>query len=287
MRISGLFAVALLVGCTSVGNTTRDIAVQEARIGELQSEVEPLVAPLQTTKADVRVFASLEPIVGAIALLSGLPAAQRTMSFQSTATNGHFYDNSDLCDSYVESQGPRDFHASGELTSFKASTEGDGSLLFTAHADISGHVRVRWHFFGVRRFDCPPEGAMGGSVNAAFKTRLDLKIRAEFAMAPDGQSVSYQATISEPRRVAVTIRISVGPFGRLPLPTSFDVSGGPIAAGQFPLLVASGGKVVVSGDTRPREYGLTLKPIAFSSTRAGLVAEWISEVAIKTAPSRG
>lgn len=288
-----IFALALLSACApAVADTAADIAAQEARIAALRKEVEPLVAPLQTIKSDVRVFASFGPIVAAVAGLNGLPAAQRRVSLQSTAATGHFYENNDLCNSYVELQGPGDLHASGELTAFNAATQEDGSLLFTAHAATTGHVQAHWHFYGVRVRTlignaCPPGGGFGGSIGADFRKDLDFKIRVGFAMTPDGKTVSYQASVIEPRKVNVTVSLGVQRIGNVGFPTSFDVPGGAIASGQFPLLIANGGKFVVPGEKGPREYALTLKPASFAATKAGVAAEWTSAIDFKTpAPTR-
>ena len=164
-----IFIIVVLSACVlGIGSTKADIATQENRIEALRKEVEPLVAPLQSTKSDVRVFASFDPIVAAVAGLNAVPAAQRTVSFQSTGASGHFYDNNSLCNSYVELQGPGDLHAAGALTAFNATTQEDGSLLLTAHADTSGHVQAHWQFLGVRVSGpfgignvCPPGGGVG------------------------------------------------------------------------------------------------------------------------------
>src|SRR4051812_13074799 len=111
MKIELVCAFVLFnVGAPALADSAADIAAQEARIAALRKEVEPLVAPLQTIRSDVRVFASFEPIVAAVAHLNTLPAAQRTVSLQSTARTGHFYDNNDLCNSFAELQGPGDLH---------------------------------------------------------------------------------------------------------------------------------------------------------------------------------
>ena len=146
-----VLAFALLGICAlAVADTGADIAAEEARIATLSKEVQPLVTSLQTIKSDVRIFASFEPIVAAVAGLNGLPAAQRTVSLQSTTANGHFYDNNSLCNSYVELQGGGDLHAEGALTSFNAAPQENGSLLFAAHAATSGHVQAHWQFLGTK-----------------------------------------------------------------------------------------------------------------------------------------
>jgi hypothetical protein len=278
--------VLLTISLPVAADTSADIAAEEARISALRKEIEPLVMALQATKADIRVFVSLEPIIGAVAGLNSLPPAQRTVSFQSTGANGHFWENNDLCNSYVELQGPGDLHASGQLTSFNAAQQDDGSLSLSAHADTSGHLQAHWHFFGVRARGpfgwnvCPPGGGFGGSIGADFQKGLDFKVNIQFAMSSDGQALSYQASIAEPRRVDVTISFGLEHLGNVGFPTSFDVPGGAIGSRQFPLLIANGGRFTIPGDKQAREYVLTLKPDSFSSTRAGVTAQWMSDIAI-------
>jgi hypothetical protein len=292
--MKSLFALALLSAwALAVANTAMDIATQESRISVLRKEVEPLVAPLQSIKSDVRVFASFEPIVAAVAGLNALPAAQRTISLQSTAASGHFYENNGLCNSYVELQGPGELHAAGTLTAFNATTQEDGSLLFSAHADTSGHVLAHWQFLGVRVRGplgignvCPPGGGVGDNIGANFEKGLDFNIRVGFAMTADGQTVTYQASIINPRKVDVTIGLEVPkPIGTVGFPTSFEVPGGAIASGQFPLLIAAGGKVVLPGEKGPRTYALALKPVSFAVTKAGAAAEWNSVIDFETSAS--
>src|SRR5690348_14499238 len=102
-----VFALVLLgTSVLALGCARTDTATQTARVLALQKEVEPLVAPLQSTKSDVRVFASFDPIIAAVAGLNALPAEKRTVTFQSTGANGYFYYNNGLCNSFVELQGP-------------------------------------------------------------------------------------------------------------------------------------------------------------------------------------
>jgi hypothetical protein len=288
--LKAFLALALLgVLALAVDNTRTDIATQENRILALRKEVEPLVAPLQSTRSDVRVFASLEPIVAAVAGLNALPAGQRTVSLQSTGALGHFYDNNDLCNSYVELQGPGDLHGAGVLTAFNATAQEDGSLLFTAHADTSGHVQAHWQFLGVRVRPfgigggvCPPGGGVGGSIGAGFEKGLDFGVRIGFGMAPDGQTVSYQASIVNPRRIDITISVGIEHIGNVGLPTSFDLPGGAIASGKFPLMIAAGGNFVVPGAKGPRTYALALRPVSFAATKAAVAAEWNSVIDFNT-----
>ena len=278
---------ALALGC----NRT-DIPTQETRIVALQKEVEPLVAPLRSVKSDVRVFASFEPIVAAVAGLNALPAEQRTISLQSTGAFGHFYDNNSLCNSYVELQGPGDLHAAGALSAFNATTQEDGSLIFTAHADTSGHLQAHWQFLGVRVTGpfgignvCPPGGGVGGSIGANFDKGLDFSVGVGFALAADGQTLTYQASIINPRRVDVTIGLGLEHIGNVGIPVSFNVPGGAIASGQFPLLIAAGGKFVVPSQKGLRTYAIVLKPASFVVTKAGVAAEWNSMVDFSTPAS--
>ena len=284
------FALALLSICVlAIGCARTDTATQEARVLALQKEVEPLVAPLQSTKSDVRVFASFDPIIAAVAGLNALPPEKRTVSFQSTGANGHFYDNNSLCNSYVELQGPGDLHAAGALSAFSATTQEDGSLIFTAHADTHGHLQAHWQFLGVRVSGpfgignvCPPGGGVGGSIGANFEKGLDCSVRVGFAMAADGQTLTYQASIINPLRVDVTISAGFGNLGNLGIPVSFAMPGGAIASGQFPLLVAAGGKFVVPGEKGPRIYEIALKPVSFVARKGGAAAEWNSMIDFKT-----
>jgi len=290
-----VFALALLSACMlAVGCTTKDAATEADRILALQKEVEPLVAPLQSIKSDVRVFASFDPIVAAVAGLNALPAEKRTVSFQSTGANGHFYDNNDLCNSYVELQSAGDLHAAGVLSAFNATAQEDGSLILTAHADTSGHLQAHWQFLGVRvkpfgigGGTCPPGGGVGGSIGANFDKGLDVSVRVGFAMAADGQTLTYQASVVNPRRVDVTIALGIEHIGNIGIPVSFDMPGGAIASGQFPLLIAAGGKFVVPGEKGPRTYALALKPVSFTATKGGAAAEWNSAIDFNTsAPTR-
>ncbi len=290
-------ALALLSACMlNVGCTTKDIAkdtaTQAARLLALQKEVEPLAAPLQSIKSDVRVFASFDPIVAAVAGLNALPAEKRTVSFQSTGANGHFYDNNDLCNSYIELQSPGDLNAAGALSAFSATAQEDGSLILTAHADTSGHLQAHWQFLGVRvkpfgigGGTCPPGGGVGGSIGATFNKGLDVSLHVGFAMSSDGQTLTYQASIINPPTVDVTISAGFGNLGNLGIPVSFAMPGGAIASGQFPLLIAAGGKFVVPSEKGPRTYALALKPVSFVATKAGAVAEWNSVVDFNTSGS--
>ena len=287
-----VLAFALLSACMlDVGCTTKDTATEADRILALQKEVEPLVAPLQSIKSDVRVFASFDPIVAAVAGLNALPAEKRTVSFQSTGANGHFYDNNDLCNSYVELQSPGDLNAAGVLSAFSATAQEDGSLILTAHADTSGHLQAHWQFVGVRVKPLGlgggvcPGGGVGGSIGATFNKGLDVSLHVGFAMAADGQTLTYQASIINPPRVDVTISAKFGNLGDLGIPVSFAMPGGAIASGQFPLLIAAGGKFVVPSEKGPRTYALALKPVSFAATKAGAVAEWNSVVDFNTSAS--
>jgi hypothetical protein len=261
----------------------------------LQKEVEPLVAPLQTIKSDVRVFASFDPIVAAVAGLNALPAEKRTVTFQSTGANGYFYYNNGLCNSFVELQGPGDLHAAGALSAFNATTQDDGSIILTAHADTNGHLQAHWQFFGPRipgpfglgGGTCPYGGGNGGSIGANFDKGLDCSVRVGFAMAADGQTLTYQASIINPPRVDVTVSAGFGNLGSLGIPVSFAMPGGAIASGQFPLLIAAGGKFVVPSEKGPRTYALALTPVSFKATKGGAAAEWNSLISFNTsAPTR-
>ena len=287
-----VLAFALLSACMlDVGCTTKDTATDADRILALQKEVEPLVAPLQSIKSDVRVFASFDPIVAAVAGLNALPAEKRTVSFQSTGANGHFYDNNDLCNSYIELQGPGDLNAAGVLSAFSATAQEDGSLILTAHADTSGHLQAHWQFVGVRVKPLGlgggvcPGGGVGGSIGANFNKGLDVSLHVGFAMAADGQTLTYQASIINPPRVDVTISAEFGKLGNLGIPVSFAMPGGAIASGQFPLLIAAGGKFVVPSEKGPRTYALALKPVSFTATKKGAAAEWNSVIDFNTSAS--
>jgi hypothetical protein len=290
MRI--IYALALLGACApALADTAADIAEQESRIAALRKDVEPLVAPLQTIHTDVRVFASLEPIVAAVAGLNELPSNQRTVTLQSTAATGHFVDRNDLCNSFAELQGPGDLHAQGELTGFSAAVQNDGTIVLSSHAATSGHIQVHVQFFGPRIYPpwplpkgggtCPYGGGNGTSVGAGFNKDLDLHIRFAFAMAPDGRTLTYQAVLYDPTTVNVTISIGLGALGNLGYPTSFSIPQSPYT-GQFPLLVANGGKFTIPGEKGPREYAVTLKPASFTATKAGIAAEWTSSIDFKT-----
>jgi hypothetical protein len=287
-----VLAFALLSACMlDVGCTTKDTATDADRILALQKEVETLVAPLQSIKSDVRVFASFDPIVAAVAGLNALPAEKRTVSFQSTGANGHFYDNNDLCNSYVELQSPGDLNAAGVLSAFSATAQEDGSLILTAHADTSGHLQAHWQFVGVRVKPLGlgggvcPGGGVGGSIGATFNKGLDVSLHVGFAMAADGQTLTYQASIINPPRVDVTISAKFGNLGDLGIPVSFAMPGGAIVSGQFPLLIAAGGKFVVPSEKGPRTYALALKPVSFTATKKGVAAEWNSVVDFNTSAS--
>ncbi|AQH00431.1 hypothetical protein A9R05_15635 [Burkholderia sp. KK1] len=285
------FAFAVLVACASVlADTTTSIAEQQARIAALRKDVASLVAPLQTIHSDVRVFASLEPIVAAVADLNGRPANERTLTLQSTAPNGHIIDNNNLCNSFAELQGPGDLHAQGELTGLRAATQDDGSILFSGHAATSGHIQLHVQFFGPRIYPpwplprgggtCPYGGGNGTSVGAGFNKDLDLHIRVSFALSPDGQSLTYQAVLIDPTKVDVTVSIGLGALGNLGYPISFDIPQSPYT-GQFPLLITKGGAFTIPGETGPRKYALVLKPGSFAATKAGVAVEWTSVVDFK------
>ncbi|MFM0125700.1 hypothetical protein P0D73_43880, partial [Paraburkholderia sp. RL18-101-BIB-B] len=265
-----IIALAILAACVqALADTTTSIAEQQARIAALQKDVGSLVAPLQTFHTDVRVFASLEPIVAAVADLNGRPSNERTLTLQSTAVNGHIVDNNGLCNSFAELQGPGDLHAQGELTGFRAATQDDGSILLNSHAATSGHIQLHVQFFGPRVYPpwplprgggaCPYGGGNGTSIGAGFNKDLDLHIRVTFALAPDGQSLTYQAILYDPTKVDVTVSIGLGALGNLGYPMSFDIPQSPYT-GQFPLLVAKGGSFTIPGERGPREYALVLKP---------------------------
>ncbi|MEB0113533.1 hypothetical protein QN397_19685 [Variovorax sp. RTB1] len=266
-------------------DVTADIAAQNARIDGLLKDVAPLIAPLQVSKADVRVFASFTPLATAIAGLNSLPATQRTVVLQSTAANGQLYSDNGLCNSYVELQGPRDLHAEGALSNFNASIQNDGSVVFSAHAQVAGHAQLHWQFKGKRGLfnACPPGGGFGGSIGANATKDLDLQIQIGFALAPGGQAVSYSAVIVQPRQVNVTVSLGIQYLGNIGFPVAFNVPGGALATGQFPLLIANGGKLVIPGTSGPREYAFALKPTSFTANKVGVALEWNSIVDFKTA----
>jgi hypothetical protein len=289
MRTACLLSL-FCVCTTALADTVADIATQEARIAALQKDIEPLVAPLQNIHSDVRVFASLEPIVAAVAGLNNLAPAQRTVTLQSTERTGHFYDNNGLCNSYAELQGRNDLHAQGLLSNFSAAVQENGSIVFNTHASTSGHIQVHVQIFGPRLYPvgihigggtCPYGGGVGTSVGANFNKDLDLHIRFAFAMAPDGGTILYQAALYDPQKVNVTISIGLGALGSYGYPTSFDIPQTPYT-GQFPLLIKNGGKFTVPGEKGPREYSIQLKPASFAATKAGVAAEWTSAIDFKT-----
>jgi hypothetical protein len=256
------------------------VAAQQKRIEELHRDLAPIVASIESSKSDVRVSIPFEPIVAAVADLNALPAGRRTVSLQSTRASGHFYDSKDLCNSYVALEGPGDLHGSGVLTGFNAKPQDDGSLLLTAHTETSGHLQAHWQYFGLRsrRGACPPGGGDGGSIGANFEKGLDFGVRIGFAMAPDGQTVAYQAALLNPRRVDIRMGVGIEHIGNLGLPAGFNLPGGTIGSGKFPLLIATGGNFVVPGAQGPHSYSLALKPVSFAATKAGVAMEWTSSI---------
>lgn len=274
-----LAILALQAGTAKIFDPEKEIAAQQKRIVALHQDLDPLVASLQQSNSDVRVFASFDPIVAAVASLNQLPAQQRAVSLQSTRAIGHFYDNKDLCNSYVELQGPGGLHASGVLAGFNAAAQEDGSLLLTAHAGTSGHLQVHWQYLGLRtRRGCPTGAGESGSTGLDFERGLDFSVRIGFAMAPDGQEVAYQATLLNPRRVDVRLSTSVEHIGNLPIPISINLPGPAIASGKFPLMIGPGATFVVPGTTGLNTHPLTLKPVSFAATKAGIVMEWNSAI---------
>ena len=285
-------AILCLVATPAFANTNSDIAAQEARIAALQKDLAPLIAPLQSSHSDVRVFVALDPLVAAVAGLNQLPAASRAVSLHSTGANGYLYSNNSMCNSFAELQGPGDLQAQGQLSAFAAAIQDDGSIIFSSHVSTSGHIQVHVQFFGPRICPpwpipcgggaCPYGGGNGTSVGAGFNKDLDLHTRFTFALAADGQSLEYQAALYDPQRVDVTISIGLGALGNFGYPTSFTIPQSP-QAGRFALLIANKGQFMLPGARDKREYDLQLKPASFVSTKAGIAGEWNATLTFATA----
>jgi hypothetical protein len=280
--MKAFLTLALLSFCAVASDTTKvdDTTAQKNRIAALHRDLAPIVASLESSKSDVRVFIPFQPIVSAVAGLSALPAERRTVSLQSTRASGHFYDNKDLCNSYVALEGPGALHGSGVLTGFNGYPQEDGSLLLTAHTETNGHLQAHWQYLGLRtrRGTCPPGGGDGGSTGVNFEKGLDFGVRIGFAMAPDGQTVAYQATLLNPRRVDIRMNVGIEHIGNLGVPVSFGVPGGTIGSGKFPLMITGGGSFAVPGAQGARSYSVTLKPASFAATKAGVAMEWNSTI---------
>lgn len=261
-----------------------DIAAKEAAIAELRKTVEPLVEPLLIKDTDIRVFASMSPLVDAMNDLASRPEAARMLNILSTSGNGRFWEDGETwCGSYVELDKPDSFRATAVLSNMNGSVAQDGSLLLTTQAKVNGAVQVKFQFRGARyRFlggnVCPPGGGAGTSIGVNFDKTVDLNLSIAFKQAQDGRSLGYTAAFTSPDKVSVTANIGLGPIGTIGQPISFNIPKEPIASGSIPLLIANEGKFEMPSGAGEREYIFAMTPVAFSSTQQGIQASWKTAV---------
>ncbi|MDS9914992.1 hypothetical protein RMI87_15920 [Pseudomonas aeruginosa] len=287
MKREFMTALAISVATGAHAGLQEDIAAKEAAVAELRQTVEPLVAPLVIEGRDVRVFASLSPLVDAMSELANRPAGERTLHMRSTDRNGEFWKNGGTwCGSYVQLDHADSMKATAVLSNMKGSVAQDGSLLLASRATIDGKVQLKFQFKG-RRVNiivgnaCPPGGGVGTSIGVDFDKTIDLNLAVGFKQAPDGRSLSYSAAFTNPDKVSVTAEIGLGPIGKIGHPMSFDIPKSPIASGTFPLLIANEGTFKLPAGAGERAYIFALNPVSFSSTQQGIQASWKSAVQFK------
>ncbi|HHQ2714190.1 TPA: hypothetical protein ACSPMB_000018 [Pseudomonas aeruginosa] len=286
MKRAIMTALAISVATGAHAGLQEDIAAKEAAVAELHKTVEPLVAPLLIEGRDVRVFASLSPLVDAMSELANRPAGERTLLMRSYR-NGEFWRNGGTwCGSYVQLDHSDSMKATAVLSDMKGSVAQDGSLLLASRAKIDGKVQLKFQFKG-KRVDllignaCPPGGGIGSSIGVDFEKTIDLKLAVGFKQAPDGRSLSYSAAFTNPDKVSVTAEIGLGDIGKIGHPMSFDIPKSPIASGTFPLLIANEGTFKLPAGAGERSYIFALNPVSFTSTQQGIEASWKSAVQFK------
>ena len=294
-RIAIVLAAGVVVSLTATpaaAGLQEEVAAKEAELARLRAEVQPLVRPITVSGSDVRVFASLAPLVDAVASMNARPQDRRLITLQSTGRHGYFWRDGDTwCDSYVELDHGDSFKTRAVMSNFAAAVRDDGGIALGARAEAKGHVQLKFQFKGRRHRIyvlgrevgnvCPPGGGVGTSIGVGFDKTVDLQLLMAFSRSADGRSVDYKASFVSPREVSVTAQIGLGVIGTIGHPMSFDLPAGPIASGSFPLLVAQDGTFQLPGEAGERAYSFVLTPTAFAAGKSGITAGWKSTVQFK------
>lgn len=285
-------ACAALAAAPGWAGLKEDVAAKEAEVVKLRAEVEPLTKPIMVASNDIRVFASLSPLVDTVASFNARPQDKRTIRVQSTGRNGHFWRDGDTwCGSYVELDHGNSLRATAVLSNFAAAVRDDGAITLASRATVDGKVQLKFQFKG-KRYNvyvlgrrvgnaCPPGGGVGTSIGVDFDKTVDLVLLAAFSRAADGRSVDYRVGFASPKDISVTAQIGLGPIGTVGHPMSFNLPGDPIASGTFTLLVINEGKFELPGGAGERNYSLVLAPTEFVSNKSGITAAWKSTVQFK------
>ncbi len=286
-RIAFSIAAAMTAsGSALAAGVVDEVAAKEAELVKLRAEVAPLVAPLTVTGADLRVFASLTPLVESVAEINARPPAARLITVRSTGRNGNlWYNGGAWCGSYVKLDESDSLNVKAALSNVAASIRDDGAIALGSRVNIDGHVQVKFQFKGHRIYYpfgsyCPSGGGVGSSIGVDFKKTLDLQLLLAFARSADGRSIDYKASFVSPKEVKVTAEIEIKPITTLGQPMGFDLPQSPIASGSFPLLISKEGKFELPGGGE-RVYSFVLTPAAFVANKDGITGAWKSTVQFK------
>lgn len=279
----GLAAVlALSMGLPAYAGLAEDLASQEALVAQLRTQTAPAVAPLLVQGADIRVFASLAPLVQAVALLNSALQANRAFTLQSTQAGPRFWqDGATWCNSYAELASNNALNASGYLSQLQAAVQDGGVIELTSRANTQGHMQVHFHFMGPRVRGplgignvCAPGGGVGSSIGVGFQKIQDLAVQLRLTPSPDGQLLNYTAALTSPRTISVTAQIGLQHIGTIGHPLSFDIPQTPLAQGSLPLFISNEGTFTLPGTNKERAYAVALTPKSFLATKNGVVAQW-------------
>lgn len=300
-RINMFLLVATSLMATSAWADLRDdVAAKEASIAKLRAELEPLVKPILVNGNDLRVFASMTPLVDAFSRLNARPSERRLIRVRSNGANGYFWkDGEKWCNSYVELEHPDSLRSDAVLSNFVANVRDDGGITLATRATVSGNMQLKFQFKGLRVTEtigicplcthinvCPPGGGAGSSIGVDFNKTVDLQLQMLLVRSSDGRSVNYRALFVSPTNVSITAQIGLGAIGTLGHPISFDLPKEPIANGSFPLLISNEGKFSLPGGAGERSYSFVLAPTEFVADKKGITSSWKSTVEFKAAAAK-
>lgn len=289
------FAAAVLFAClaypsASLAQAPATSTDTSAELETLRAEVTKAAAEIHVNDADLQLRFPYAPLVAAVAKLNSRPESERTINIQSTAANGKFWeDGATWCHSYLELQGPSDLRGAVVLSRFVATTQSNGSINLSIHADIGAKVQAHWHFMGRRVSGpfgignvCPPGGGAGGSIGGHGKTDVDLVMNLNLVQSANGGSLAYILSRVSPDKANMTLSVGFQHIGDLGIPMSFNIPSGQLATGEVAMLFLQRGTFSLPGGEK-RSYVASLKPSGFHASQAGVVAGWKSNITFEGA----
>jgi hypothetical protein len=314
-RLFLLLLVAITPAAQAV--TEAEITRQKEVAKQLRAELATKVSTLPTTTADIRVFASLSPMVDAIKAFDALPPSRREVRVRNSTDTGNLITFADDCNSTLGLKGVSALSARGQVSNLELTMD-TNRVTFATHLRLTGDISTRLQLrMGtktpskktcskiadvadptgtLKKTVCKiipavticPGGGTGIDLPAVGLT-LDTVVEAMVEMIFDSSTGRFQTETSLTKPKLLTFSLAIDPghglpkaTAPLPVPLPLDVR----AQAAFSLLISKDDlKIPVPGSADPVYMDVAMTPVDAHVDPAGLSVGWVVNLKTHAKPT--